>query len=110
MKINRHIWKIFFISFWVAAAAGILVLLVAAIKDRKHQVCEGYAVDINGSGSQWFIDKKEVINILTGNGEIVLKGKTLQSFDLGKMEARLEKNPWVKDAQLFFDNNQVLQV
>ena len=35
------------------------------------------------------------------------RGKPLASFDLKKMEAAIEQNVWVKDAQLFFDNNGV---
>src|SRR5882757_3353878 len=110
LNTRSRILKITFISFWVAAAAGIMLLLVAAIKDRKQQVCEGYVIEIKGEGQQWFINKKDVADILTGNGAIILKGKPLQSFKLGTLEERLEKNPWVKDAQLYFDNNDVLQV
>lgn len=110
MSFKSKIGKIVFISFWVAAAAGIMVLSIAAIKDRKGQVCEGYAIEIKGVGQQWFIDKKEVADILTGNGGMPLKGKSLEGIKLGTLEERLEKNPWVKDAQLYFDNNQVLQV
>jgi cell division protein FtsQ len=110
MSFKSKIGKIVFISFWVAAAAGIMVLLVAAIRDRKEQTCEGYTIEIKGSGQQWFIDKKDVADILTGNGGIQLKGKLLKSINLASLEERLEKNPWVKDAQLYFDNNQVLQV
>ena len=45
MSIKSGIGKIIFISFWVAAAAGIMLLLVAAIKDRKQQACEGYVIE-----------------------------------------------------------------
>src|SRR5690349_60475 len=110
MSFKSKIGKIVFISFWVAAAAGIMVLLVAAIRDRKDQVCEGYMIEIKGAGQQWFIDQKDVAGILTGNGAMQLKGKALQSIKLATLEERLEKNPWIKDAQLYFDNNQVLQV
>jgi cell division protein FtsQ len=32
------------------------------------------------------------------------------SFDLRQMEAELKRNVWIREAQLFFDNNQVLRV
>ena len=57
-----------------------------------------------------FIDQKLVLNILTANGTEKIVGKEIASFDLRKMEERLKKNAWVRDAQLFFDNNQTLRV
>ncbi|WP_315820877.1 hypothetical protein [Paraflavitalea speifideaquila] len=56
------------------------------------------------------MNKKEVVDILTGNGSVALKGRSLKRFDLRGMEERLQKNVWIRDAELYFDNNEVLQV
>jgi cell division protein FtsQ len=40
----------------------------------------------------------------------MLTGKTTRTFELQKLEARIERHKWISDAELFFDNNQVLQV
>lgn len=95
---------------WLIIGSGVLVLLVAAIKSRNHQSCQGYEIDIVGGGEQWFIDKKEIVQILSGNGAYALKGRALNLFDLRKLEEKLENNVWIQDAELFFDNNEVLQV
>ncbi len=39
-----------------------------------------------------------------------LDQSTISSLDLTSMETRLGKIEWVKKAELFFDNNKVLQV
>ena len=57
-----------------------------------------------------FIDKKDVVTIIYKRWEGNFKWKTTREFDLQKMEARLERDQWIKDAELFFDNKQVLQV
>jgi cell division protein FtsQ len=110
MKLNRHIRKLLFIGLWCIIGAGVLVLLVAAIRNRKDKTCTGYEISMTGEGGQWFMNKKEVVDILTGNGSVALKGRSLKRFDLRNMEERLQKNVWIRDAELFFDNNQVLQV
>lgn len=99
-----------FVGLWIIVGAGVMVLLVAAIRNRKEKVCAGYEISMAGGDGQWFMNKKEVVEILTNNGSISLKGRSLERFDLRKMEDKLQKNVWIRDAELFFDNNQVLQV
>lgn len=99
-----------FISLWSVIGVGVLVLLVAAIRNRKDKTCQGYEINLAGTGEQWFMNKREVVNILTNNGAVALKGRLLPQFDLRGMETRLRKSVWIKDAELFFDNNEVLQV
>lgn len=110
MKVNRHIRKMLFIGLWSIIGGGVVVLLVAAIRNRKDKTCAGYEISMAGNGGQWFMNKKEVVDILTGNGAVSLKGRSLKRFDLRSMEERLQRNVWIRDAELFFDNNEVLQV
>jgi len=93
------------------AGAGVIVLLVAAANSRAHQKCKGYQIQINGSeDSKWFIDKKQVLEVITSKGSVSIKGKPVKSFDLSRMEGNLKKQVWVKDAEVYFDNNGVLKV
>jgi len=57
-----------------------------------------------------FIDKKEVVRLLAPNGIAQWNQKRLASFDLQQLESRIRNNAWVNDVQLFFDNNERLQV
>jgi cell division protein FtsQ len=108
MKLNRHIKKLFFLSFWLMVACGIIVLLVAAMNSQKLKTCKGYSITIKGDDNKWFLDKKDIAAILIAQGGI--KGQVLKGFDLRQLENQLKNNVWVKDAELFFDNNQVLQI
>lgn len=110
MAIKVNIKRIFVVTFWCIAGAGVLVLLVAAIKYRSNKTCKGYKIDITGPSGELFIGKKEINDLLASAGAGQWKDKATQSFDLRRMEAVLEKNVWIRDAQLFFDNNGVLQV
>ena len=108
---NKHIKKILIVTLWVVAGVGVTVLLIAAIRIKREKTCKGYAVHVNGiQTAERFVDKNTIVQILTRNGKESLYGKVTRDFDLQKMEARLERHQWIRDAELFFDNNQVLQV
>lgn len=98
--------------FWCFAGTGGVILLVAAIRYRNNNVCKGYKIEIKGTklANSLFIDRKGIVDLLTAAGAGKGQGKPIQSFDLHRLETALEKNVWIKEAQLFFDNNGVLQV
>ena len=95
---------------WITIGTGTAVLLVAAIhkKDAKH--CAAVKITIEGVSNNFFVDENDVRNIIksVANGEPV--GKPIGSFNLKAMETSLEKSTWVKAAELFFDNNNILRV
>src|SRR5882762_9975815 len=110
MTIKSNISRFLFITLWCVAGAGLLVLLGAAIRHRNNKICKGYKIDISTPAAQLFIDKKEIGDLLASAGAGKWQGRAILSFDLRRMESALEKNVWVRDAQLFFDNNEILRV
>jgi cell division protein FtsQ len=109
MAARINIKKVFAFFFWCIAGAGGVVLLVAAIRYRNNNVCKGYRITIKGPSSA-FIDTKGINDLLNAAGATNAERKPIVSFDLRHLETALEKNIWIKDAQLFFDNNDLLQV
>ena len=59
MSISSNIRKILFISFWCVIGAGILVLLIAAMRVKKEKICSGYSIDIKSASPDYFLDKKD---------------------------------------------------
>ena len=110
MSITKNIRRIIFICIWILAGTGFVVLLIAAVNSRNHQVCQGYEIEIKDADKAIFIDKKNIEKVLTANNTIVLKNKPVKSIDLNGIEARIKKEPWVKDAEIFFDNSEKLKV
>jgi cell division protein FtsQ len=66
-------------------------------------------IEINGGGKAFFLNKKDVTTMLESEGIRDVHNKKVASFDLLKMEGILRRNTWIKDAQLYFDNNQTLK-
>lgn len=111
MNASEHLKKILLITVWVVGGAGVMALLIAAIRIKREKTCNGFQIEIKGGvEEQRFLSKKDVVQLLTKNGKEKIKGKSSREFELQKMEARLERHQWIRDAELFFDNNQVLQV
>lgn len=110
MSITKNIRRIIFICIWVLAGTGFVVLLIAAVNARNHQVCKGYEIEIKDADKALFIDKKDIEKVLTANKTVILKNKPVKSIDLNIIEARLKKESWIKDAEIYFDNNEKLKV
>ena len=110
MNLMASIKKIFSIVLWCAIGGAGLALLVAAINKKSSSLCKGLEVQINTDGKGSFLNKKDVIRLLEREGLKDLTDKKVQSLNLHKFEEALGKQPWIKDVQLYFDNNQVLKV
>jgi cell division protein FtsQ len=100
--------KVLFTVAWLAAGAGLLGLLIAAIGKRNSEECTDYKITIKGTQNNFFVDKKDVERLLKASAKGNIKGQPMAAFNLRKMEALLEDNVWIRDAELFFDNQQVL--
>lgn len=95
---------------WCLLGGGAVALLIAAINHKNSSICGGLAVEINNGAKANFLNKKDVSQILEAGGLNLMQNKKISSIDLQKLENLLRKNSWIRDAQLYFDNNQILKV
>ena len=109
-KVNINIRKVAATIGWFLTAAVAIVLLQAGVRSQNVKTCKDVDIDISGVSNNFFIDKTDVQDIIKkfvgGNP----KGKKLASFNLRDIENRLEKDVWIRNAELYFDNNDVLRV
>jgi cell division protein FtsQ len=95
-------------AIWILVGTGTLVLLVAAMQKKSEKFCSDVQIEIAGATEHVFVDEKDIKDILKGKGSFT--GVSMMRVDLRNIEEELEKDPWIKNAELFFDNKQVLQV
>lgn len=88
--------------------AGTCTLLVAAMQTKERKTCSAVKINIEGAYDHVFVNDKEITKVLVKNG--AEKGKEISEVALSNIELALEKNAWIKKAELFFDNKQVLHV
>jgi len=102
--------KVLVVSVWLLLISGTVVLLVAAMSKKNNDPIAGIEIKISGVQNNYFISKKDVMEMLEKVNKGKLEKSTINSLDLAAMENRLEKDQWIKKAEIFYDNNNVLQV
>jgi cell division protein FtsQ len=110
MTIGKHLYKALFAAAWTLAGAGTIVLLVAAINKKNAKTCKGYRIEFTGVSGKHFVEKADLTALLTRNGKETPVGKNLREIDLRSREEAIKRNSWVKDAELYFDNNDIMRV
>lgn len=95
-------------TVWTVLGVSTLCLLVAAVYHQSNKACTGIEVAMIDNENNYFIDEKEVVTLLKSQGAV--EGQEIGNIHLHQLENVLENNKWIENAELFFDNRQVLQV
>jgi cell division protein FtsQ len=111
VAINKKIVKrILITTVWSLVAAGAVVLLIAATRQQNEKVCSDVVVRVKSVDGVQYISEKNILNTISGGAPEQLKGQLIKTFDINQLEQLLEKNLWIRNAELFFDNKDVLHV
>lgn len=102
--------KIFRISIAIVLALGLLASLVAANIHQNKQVLKDVNVILNDEDLYSFLNKDAIRQILIENRNLRLSEMSFGSTDIESMERIVLTNPWVKQADVFIDNNYILNV
>jgi cell division protein FtsQ len=98
--------KIFITSAWILFGAGVMVVLGAAMSKKGQRTCKGIEVVLKTPTNEVFIDEKDIQQLLEHTFHIT--GTAIGKLPLRSMELLLENNPWIADAEIFVDNNDLL--
>lgn len=102
-------WKKRFIQTgWIVLGLGTIVLFGAALQKKAQKICTGIQVEIAGAAQNMFLDEKEIVGLLNLQQPVV--GTGMNKTDLRGLESFVEKNSWIQNAEMYFDNQQILQV
>lgn len=102
--------RIFQILFILAVVVSFCVAIVAAVHKQKQIVCSAVQVKVSHEPFMQLLDEREV------EGEIIrlsgreLVEKQLSRIDFRTLEHSLEKNPYVKNAELYYDQQHSVRV
>jgi len=105
------ILKVFHILFWLIIGSGLSFLLISGIVKEQTNRCKAVQIDFMDEKLINMIDRKEVYaSLWPGRSELYPVGKNTASFDLFSLENTLVKNPWIQEADVYFDNQHILHV
>ena len=109
MSIKTFSWKkLLLTTIWMAVSAGTVMLLVAAAQNQNGKLCKDVVVTIKGVDGTEYVSKKQILQTISGGRPDLMQGQLIKTFDLQQLEELLETNLWIRNAELFFDNNDVL--
>jgi cell division protein FtsQ len=82
---------------------GALILLCASFATKQHgnRVCSGLNISIQDDDQYRFINEHDIRKAFDKTARP--EGKSISSIDLSAIEARIRRNPFVKNVQVYFD-------
>ena len=103
-------WKNILLKIlWSIAAAALIALFIIAWNTKVEKKYTAIQVELVGeTTAALFMDEKEIVQILKEQG--IQVGTTMRNVNLSAIEKYLEKIKWIKNAEIFTNNNQQLIV
>ncbi|MGE9312301.1 hypothetical protein ACLOAU_11665 [Niabella sp. CJ426] len=109
MRKKRAIKRFFLTLMWLGVAIGMGTVITAAMRAQEAGVCNGYSIQIEGfKEGMLFTSKEQIAELLKAATKGDIKGQPKSEFNLPVIEDLLEQSAWVYNADLYFDNNNVL--
>ncbi|MFB6455174.1 cell division protein FtsQ/DivIB [Chitinophaga sp. Hz27] len=102
--------KLLTISLWVVALGGFIVLMVAANNIKDESRCKKIIVKFQGEDDKFFIEAKDIKSLITKDKSINPVGKAIGEIDIRQLEKLIDTDPWVKNSELYFDNQHNLNI
>ncbi|MEZ2334074.1 cell division protein FtsQ/DivIB [Mucilaginibacter sp. RCC_168] len=105
---RKLIWRrVLIISAWVVCLGGLIALMSFIEIKKAGVICT--VVKVNIPGSQYFIDKQEVDQILQTSSHTLI-GRKLEGIDIQDLENKLRANPFIEFAKVYTEMDGVLRV
>lgn len=123
MDSRAIIRNIFLTLLWTGIGGGMFILLLAAMDKKDKEQCSRYTISIQtglenismacnktNSSSCAFIDEKDIQVLIQAALGGDPQGKKIADINLRELENLLESKEWIQDAEMWFDNQNVLRI
>jgi cell division protein FtsQ len=110
MGIRKNIQRILIALLWSGSAVAMVVLLAAAMREKKEKKCTAVEISFSNDKEPVFLNEEDIRGSLTENGRHSLEGKLIRTLDLQQLEQRLKREIGIGDAEIYLDNRQALKV
>ncbi len=88
----------------------VIVLIIFSGSRQKNRPVADLKIAINDDQENYFIDQIEVASLINAENTDYVLGLDIRNLDLKELEARVEKNAFVKDAEVYHDIKGILKV
>lgn len=86
-----------------------IFLLVAGISQRNKERLRSYTIEVKGGPQGSFLNLEDVEELLQQHTAGV-RGELVAGFNLRSVASKIQEHPFIRSAQLYFDNQDVLHV
>lgn len=109
-KTRRALKRIGTVLLWTAVLTGFVILMVAAVQDKEEGKCKGIVVKLLGDENNFFIEEKDIKVLVAGDKSLNPVGKPIKDINIAALEKIVARDPWVKTANIFVDNQRRLNI
>jgi len=95
---------------WLLVISGITTLLVAANRKEKEHACKDILIGIKGNEGKFYVEKEDVLQLMEKTADGPLLQRNITAINLKRLEDGLKTNPWIMNAELYFDSKDALHV
>ena len=110
MKRKISIRKILQVFLTIVVSIGCVIAIVSASKIENNKTLTSVAVHFKNDKKYHFIEEKEIMDLAINNRNIDIMHTPISQLDIHSMQQIIMQDPWVAHAQVFIDNNRVLQM
>jgi cell division protein FtsQ len=107
---RKTIRRILVLGGWLLVISGITTLLVAANRKEKEHACKDILIGIKGNEGKFYVEKEDVLQLMEKTADGPLLQRNITAINLKKLEDGLKTNPWIMNAELYFDSKDALHV
>lgn len=109
-KTKKALKRIGATLLWMAVMCGFVVLLVAAVQDKEASKCKGIVVKLVGDDSNFFVEEKDIKALIANDKALNPVGMPIRNINIASLEKIVSRDPWVKNAEIFIDNQRKLNI
>ena len=86
---------------WLLGSAGFIVILTSSIVDQRGRLCNNIRITINYDKGLFFVNESDIrVSLVSHSGDSLI-GKYLKEIDFAEIEANLETNPFIENAEIY---------
>ncbi|MBW8685483.1 cell division protein FtsQ/DivIB [Chitinophaga rhizophila] len=110
-KTRKVLRRIGVTLLWAGVLTGFVILLVAAVHDKNDGKCTGIVVKLQGEDdANFFIEEKDIKSLVARDKATNPVGKAIKDINTANLEQIVSRDPWVKKAEIFIDNQRKLNI
>jgi cell division protein FtsQ len=95
---------------WAGVLTGFFILLASAVQDKNEGKCTGVVVKLEGDEANFFIEEKDIKALVAKDKASNPVGKAIKNINMADLEKIVSRDPWVKNAEIFIDNQRKLNI